>query len=197
MVWFWSLETGVSSQSLKRTTFSILIQRYVIVSIFTRRRRLLVSSRLSISSYKDTAQHLSYSYIVQMYSNTCCRESCWDPDNLNWLTSSLVSAPCSSSGGYEFESLPGQNLGAIGRPWVRSSTKNRFSNWKSPQISVFWWTFYRGQRYIFEISTKRRIFWYPIRPIQRKKGFHLIEKSMCTFFELKSPKCKQPLNIFL
>ncbi len=32
-------------------------------------------------------------------------------------------------------------------------------------------TFYSGHMHIFEISTKRRIFWYPIWPIQRKKVF--------------------------
>ena len=29
----------------------------------------------------------------------------------------------------------------------------------------------------------------------KKKSFHLLEKSVCTFCELKSPKWKQPLNI--
>jgi hypothetical protein len=32
-------------------------------------------------------------------------------------------------------------------------------------------TFYKGHMYIFEISMKRRIFLYPIRPNQRKKVF--------------------------
>jgi hypothetical protein len=27
------------------------------------------------------------------------------------------------------------------------------------------------EKYIFEIDIKRQIFWYPIRPIQRKKVF--------------------------
>jgi hypothetical protein len=49
--------------------------------------------------------------------------------------------------------------------------------------------------YIFEISMKRRIFLYPIRPKERKKSFHLILGSVRTFYELKSPKWKQPLNI--
>ncbi len=37
------------------------------------------------------------------------------------------------------------------------------------------------------------IFWYPIRTIQRN-FFYLIEYSMGTFYELTSPKCKQPHN---
>jgi hypothetical protein len=47
--------------------------------------------------------------------------------------------------------------------------------------------------YIFETSMKIRTFLYPIQPI---KSFHLIVESMCTFYELKMPKLKQPLNIF-
>jgi hypothetical protein len=54
--------------------------------------------------------------------------------------------------------------------------------------------FYQGQIYIL-IIIKRWMFLYPIWPILRNKSFHLIGESMCTFYELKSPKCKQPLNI--
>ena len=49
--------------------------------------------------------------------------------------------------------------------------------------------------YIFEISTKRRIFFIPHSTYSKKKSFHLILGSVCTFYELKSPKWKQPLNI--
>jgi hypothetical protein len=60
--------------------------------------------------------------------------------------------------------------------------------------TFFGCTFYKGHMYIFEISMKRRIFWHPIRPT-KKKSFHLIVGSVCTVYELKSPKWKQPLNI--
>ncbi len=48
---------------------------------------------------------------------------------------------------------------------------------------------------IFEISIIRRIFWNPIGPI--KKSVYLKEESMYTFYELKSQKSEQPLNIFV
>jgi hypothetical protein len=47
--------------------------------------------------------------------------------------------------------------------------------------------------YTFETSIKRRI-WYPIQPIE-KKSFNLLQESMCTLYDLKSPKCKKPINI--
>ncbi len=80
---------------------------------------------------------------------------------------------------------------------VKSAPKKSFSKKtvlpieKVPEKSFFWakifcvCTFYKGQMYIFDISMNRRIFWYPIRPIQRKKSFHLTEESMCTFDKLK------------
>ncbi len=37
--------------------------------------------------------------------------------------------------------------------------------------TFFGCTFYKGHMYIFEISMKKRIFWYPTRPNQRKKVF--------------------------
>jgi hypothetical protein len=37
------------------------------------------------------------------------------------------------------------------------------------QKEIFWLHFYKGKMYISEISIKRRIFGYPIRPSQRKK----------------------------
>ncbi len=44
--------------------------------------------------------------------------------------------------------------------------------------NLFGCTFYWGQMYIFEISIKRWIFWYPKRPIQKKKVFISL-KSQC------------------
>ncbi len=41
----------------------------------------------------------------------------------------------------------------------------------SPKKSFFWAKLFLGHMYIFEISMKRRIFLYPIRPTQRKKVF--------------------------
>jgi hypothetical protein len=67
--------------------------------------------------------------------------------------------------------------------YIHQSRKNRFFS-----KTFFGWTFYEGQIYIFEISIKRRIFGYRIRPIQRKK-FYLIEESVCTLYELKRGLC--------
>ncbi len=47
--------------------------------------------------------------------------------------------------------------------------------------------------YIFEISTKRRIFWCPIRPIQTKK-FSSLRRDNELFWELKRSKWKKPLK---
>ncbi len=66
---------------------------------------------------------------------------------------------------------------------------------KSPRKIVFLGkiffgcTFHWGQMYVFEISIKRRIFDTP-STYSKKKGFPLIEESLCTFYELESPKCK-------
>ncbi len=46
---------------------------------------------------------------AQAWSFQCYRCSCRDPNNLNWLASSLVRAPNSFSGGYKLETLEKQN----------------------------------------------------------------------------------------
>jgi hypothetical protein len=64
--------------------------------------------------------------------------------------------------------------------------KNRFTIWKIGQVpekSVFWAKLCLGVLFTF------------FRPIPRKESFHLISSHMCTFYELKRPKCKQLLNI--
>ncbi len=61
--------------------------------------------------------------------------------------------------------------------------------------TVFWAKLFLGAL-IFEISMKKLIFWYPIRPNQRKKSFHLIVGSVCTFYELKSPKMEATTPVF-
>ena len=48
---------------------------------------------------------------------------------------------------------------------------------------------------IFEISTKSRIFWCPIRPIQTKKSFHLLEGTRNFFENWKGQKWKKQLKI--
>jgi hypothetical protein len=58
-------------------------------------------------------------------------------------------------------------------------------------ITFFGCTFYKGHMYIFEISTKRRIFWYPIRPNQRKK-FLITWKRQWNF--LRTEKVKNGRN---
>jgi hypothetical protein len=77
----------------------------------------------------------------------------------------------------------------------KKATKKSFSQspWKTVK-TFFRCTFYKGQMYIFEICRKRRIFYAPFK-LFKEKSFHLTGESMCTFYELKSPKCKQPVNI--
>jgi hypothetical protein len=83
--------------------------------------------------------------------------------------------------------------------------KNCFANgkWLIPRKISFWEkTLFLGALFnevkcisIFEIGIKDRFFDTPCN-ICQEKSFHLIEESVCTFSDLRSPKCKQPLNIF-
>jgi hypothetical protein len=54
-------------------------------------------------------------------------------------------------------------------------------------------TFYKNHIYIFEISIKRRILWYPA--IFEEKKISSLRRTMNTFWEIKGQKWKKPLNI--
>jgi hypothetical protein len=75
------------------------------------------------------------------------------------------------------------------------SQKNNIPIEKVSEKSVFGCIFHKGkgQLYIFESSIKRRIFLYPIRQYSKQKSFHVIEESMCTFYELCG--CLHPVLI--
>jgi hypothetical protein len=82
----------------------------------------------------------------------------------------------------------------LSKKWARKL----FTNRKVPENSIFGKPFLAAifTSLKYKISTKRRNFWYPIWPIQRKKfSSHTKVGSMCTFYELQGPKLKQPLNI--
>ncbi len=65
----------------------------------------------------------------------------------------------------------------------------QYFNWEQ-YFRFFYW----DKIYIFEISTKGRIFYTPVA-ISKEKSVHLFEGTRNTFWELRSKKYKKPLNI--
>ncbi len=69
-----------------------------------------------------------------------------------------------------------------------------------PTKSVFWvqlfCVHFLLRSYVhFKNQFKKTDFLTPHSTQSKKKSFHLLAGSACTFYELKSPKWKQPLNI--
>jgi hypothetical protein len=80
--------------------------------------------------------------------------------------------------------------------------KNCYANLKIGKVpvnSVFWPELFLGELFtkctLLKSVLKDGGIFYTQYNLFIEKSFHLKEESMCTFYELKSPKCKQPLNI--
>ncbi len=85
---------------------------------------------------------------------------------------------------------------------MKFQPKNWFENCKISQVpeKQFFGRHFLGApitevKCTFSNLVKKTDVLMPHLTYSKKKSFYIIEESMCTSYELKSPKCKQPLNI--